>query len=80
MRQIICVFSDESGVFNRNNNRFFVFGGLILNASNPIDLDCIHPSQGFQEQANMPKISGLCLFGRFGLCIFLPDLKWIPLL
>lgn len=34
MRQIICVFSDESGVFNRNNNRFFVFGGLILNASN----------------------------------------------
>ena len=34
MRQIICVFSDESGVFNRINNRFFVFGGLILNASN----------------------------------------------
>ena len=32
MRQIICVFSDESGVFDKNKNKFFVFGGLILDA------------------------------------------------
>ena len=30
MSHTICVFSDESGVFDKNRNRFFVFGGLIL--------------------------------------------------
>lgn len=32
MSHAICVFSDESGVFDRNKNNFFVFGGLILDA------------------------------------------------
>ena len=32
MSHTICVFSDESGVFDKNKNKFFVFGGLILDA------------------------------------------------
>lgn len=34
MKRTICVFSDESGVFDRNRDRFFTFGGLILDAEN----------------------------------------------
>ena len=34
MKRIICIFSDESGVFNRKTNQYFVQGGLILDASN----------------------------------------------
>lgn len=33
MKRIICIFSDESGVFNRKTNQYFVLGGLILDAS-----------------------------------------------
>lgn len=33
MRQIYCIFSDESGVFdNQHGERYFVYGGLILDA------------------------------------------------
>lgn len=32
MNRTICVFSDESGVFDRNRDDFFVFGGLVLDA------------------------------------------------
>ena len=31
MKYTYCIFSDESGVFDNNNEKYFVFGGLILN-------------------------------------------------
>lgn len=31
MKYTYCIFSDESGVFDNNNEEYFVFGGLILN-------------------------------------------------
>ena len=33
MSEIYCIFSDESGVFDNIHERYFVFGGFILNAS-----------------------------------------------
>ena len=32
MSHTVCVFSDESGVFDKGSNKYFVFGGLILDA------------------------------------------------
>lgn len=32
MSHTVCVFSDESGVFDKGRNKYFVFGGLILDA------------------------------------------------
>ena len=32
MKRTVCVFSDESGVFDKDTDTFFVFGGLILDA------------------------------------------------
>lgn len=33
MNHVVCVFSDESGVFSIKKNRFFVLGGLILDTA-----------------------------------------------